>query len=219
MDHYIQIVSTFIETHQEWAGLTLGLLAMGESLLIIGLAIPATALMLLVGGLVGSGTLEPLPIIAWGIAGAALGDAISYFIGRLLGPKIVRSWPLNKQRRTVARARYFFHKYGVLSIFAGRFLGPLRAVVPSVAGVMKMRHWRFQIANVLSAAIWIPLMLMPGYLTGRSVGAMDSNNMNFSVLFSGVLSVVLAAWIARAMMRKRQTNNADQPRNKSRTDR
>src|SRR5690606_14590317 len=107
MDQYIQIVSTFIETHQEWAGLTLGVLAMGESLLIIGLAIPATALMLLVGGLVGNGTLEPLPLIAWGIAGAALGDAISYFIGRLLGPKIVRSWPLNKQRRTVARARYF----------------------------------------------------------------------------------------------------------------
>lgn len=215
MDQYIEYVSTFIETHQEWAGVTLGLLAMGESLLIIGLAIPATALMLLVGGLVGSGTLDPLPIIAWGVAGAALGDAISYFIGRLLGPKIVRSWPLNKQRRTVARARYFFHKYGVLSIFAGRFLGPLRAVVPSVAGVMRMPHWRFQCANVLSALIWIPIMLMPGYLTGRSVDALGSDNMNFSILFSGVLSVVLAVWIARAMMRKRQTNNINQPRNKS----
>ncbi|MGB6104750.1 MAG: DedA family protein [Pusillimonas sp.] len=213
MEQYLQQVSTFIETHQEWAGLTLGLLAMGESLLIIGLAIPATALMLLVGGLVGSGALEPLPIIAWGVAGAALGDAISYYIGRLLGPKVVRSWPLNKQRRAVARARYFFHKYGVLSIFAGRFLGPLRAVVPSVAGVMRMPHLRFQIANVLSAVVWIPVMLMPGYLTGRSVDAMGGN-MNFSVLFSGVLSVVLAVWIARSMMRKRQSASSQQSNDK-----
>src|SRR5690606_10246184 len=110
----------------------------------------------LVGGLIGSGTLAAAPIIAWGIAGAVLGDAISYYIGHLLGPKIVRSWPLKKQRRAVARARYFFYKYGMLTIFAGRFLGPLRSIVPSVAGVMRMPHWRFQIANIASALLWIP---------------------------------------------------------------
>src|SRR3546814_37958 len=177
MDQYIEYASTFIQAHQEWAGLILGLLTMGESLLIVGLAIPSTALLLLVGGLVGGGSLNPLPIIVWGVAGAVVGDAISYYIGRLLGPKIVRSWPLNKQRRAVARARYFFYKYGVLTIFAGRFLGPLRSVVPSVAGVMRMPHLRFQIANILSAALWVPLMLLPGYLAGRSVDAMHGNGM------------------------------------------
>src|SRR5690606_22382464 len=97
MDQYIEYASNFIQSHQEWAGLILGLLTLGESLLIIGLAIPATALLMLVGGLVGSGTLQPVPIVLWGIAGAVLGDAISYYIGRLIGPKIVHSWPLNKQ--------------------------------------------------------------------------------------------------------------------------
>ncbi|AEC19253.1 membrane protein [Pusillimonas sp. T7-7] len=209
MDQYIEYASTFIQTHQEWAGLILGLLAMGESLLVVGLAIPATALLMLVGGLVGSGTLEPAPIVAWGIAGAVLGDAISYYIGRLLGPKIIHSWPMNKQRRAVARARYFFYKYGVLTIFAGRFLGPLRSIVPSVAGVMRMPHLRFQIANIASAIIWIPVMLLPGYLAGRSVDAMHGNGMNFSLIFSAVLSVALALWIARAMMRKRRDPRSD----------
>src|SRR3546814_8287593 len=88
---------------------------MVESLLIVGLAIPSTALLLLVGGLVGGGSLNPLPIIVWGVAGAVVCDAISYYIGRLLGPKIVRSWPLNQQRRAVSRARYFFYTYGVRS--------------------------------------------------------------------------------------------------------
>ena len=205
MDRYLEYTSSFIESHQEWAGVILGLLAMGESLLIIGLVIPATALLMLVGGLIGSGSLAATPIIIWGIAGAVLGDAISYYIGRLLGPKIVRCWPLNTQRRAVARARYFFYKYGMLTIFAGRFLGPLRSVVPSVAGVMRMPHWRFQMANLASAIVWIPAMLLPGYLAGRSVEAMQGSGMNISLIISAVISLALALWIARAMMSKRRT--------------
>lgn len=205
MDQLMQQAGAFIQNHQEWAGLVVGLLAMGESMLIIGILIPATALMLVVGGLIGSGTLDPLPILVGGIIGAIVGDAISYYIGRALGPRIVYRWPLNTQRRAVARARYFFRKYGVVSIFGGRFLGPLRAVIPSVAGVMKMPHWRFQIANVLSAIVWIPVMLTPGYITGRSVEAIGAgSNTNISLIVSSVLSVALAVWITMTLVRKRR---------------
>lgn len=205
MDQLMQQAGAFIQNHQEWAGLVVGLLAMGESMLIIGILIPATALMLVVGGLIGSGTLDPLPILIGGIIGAIAGDAISYYIGRVLGPRIVYRWPLNTQRRAVARARYFFRKYGIVSIFGGRFLGPLRAVIPSVAGVMKMPHWRFQTANVLSAIVWIPVMLTPGYITGRSVEAIGAgSNTNISLIVSSVLSVALAAWITMALIRKRR---------------
>ncbi|OXR48437.1 hypothetical protein PuT2_12140 [Pusillimonas sp. T2] len=205
MEQIVLEITQFINANQEWAAMILGLLAMGESLLIVGLAIPATAVMLVVGGLVGNGTLDAGPVIFWGVIGATIGDAISYYIGRLLGPRIIHRWPLNQQKRAVARARYFFYRYGMLSIFGGRFLGPLRAILPTVAGIMKMRHWRFQLANVLSAIIWIPVMLLPGYLTGRSIGALGSNGTNAGLIVSFVLSVVIAVWIAMALMRKRKT--------------
>lgn len=203
MDQLIQQASIFIQTHQQWAGVMVGLLALGESLLVIGILIPASVLMLLVGGLVGHGVLNPLPIIAWGAVGAIVGDALSYYLGRLLGPTILRRWPLSKQRRAVARARYFFYKHGMLSIFAGRFMGPLRAVVPTVAGVLKMSHWRFQIANVLSAFIWIPVMLIPGYVAGRSLDAANTGS-HSGVLAGVALSVILAVWITARIMRKRR---------------
>lgn len=207
MDQIVNEVTLFINNHQEWAAFILGLLAMGESLLIVGLAIPATAVMLVVGGLVGNGTLEPVPVLIWGIIGAVVGDAISYYIGRLLGPKIIHRWPLNKQRRAVARARHFFYRYGVLSIFAGRFLGPLRAILPTVAGVMKMRHFRFQVANVLSAIVWVPVMLLPGYLTGKSLGALSSGSTNAGLFISFIISVFIAVWITLVLIRKRKTRN------------
>ena len=35
-------------------------------------------------------------------------------------------------------------KWGVPGIFIGRFFGPLRAVVPLIAGIFEMPFWRFQ---------------------------------------------------------------------------
>ena len=205
MEQIVNEITLFINSNQEWAAFILGLLAMGESLLVVGIAIPATAVMLVVGGLVGNGTLDAGPVVFWGIVGAVVGDAISYYICRLLGPRIIHRWPLNKQRRAVARARHFFYRYGMLSIFAGRFLGPLRAILPTVAGVMKMRHGRFQVANILSAIVWIPVMLLPGYLTGKSIGALGSNGTNAGLVISFVLSVVIAVWITLALIRKRKS--------------
>lgn len=210
MEQIVNEITLFINNNQEWAAFILGLLAMGESLLVVGIAIPATAVMLVVGGLVGNGTLDAGPVVFWGIVGAVVGDAISYYIGRLLGPRIIHRWPLNKQRRAVARARHFFYRYGMLSIFAGRFLGPLRAILPTVAGVMKMRHGRFQVANILSAIVWIPVMLLPGYLTGKSIGALGSNGTNAGLVISFVLSVVIAVWITLTLIRKRKSRTINE---------
>lgn len=73
----------------------------------------------------------------------------------------------------VARARLFFGWFGFASIFPGRFLGPIRATVPLVAGVLRMDHRLFQLANVGSAILWVPLLFAPGYFAVRTWGADD----------------------------------------------
>ena len=162
MDQYIDQIGMFIEANQVWAGPITFLLTLGESLVLVGLFIPATALMLLTGGLIGAGTLDPWNVLAWGVAGAIVGDALSYGLGRWAGPGVLRRWPLKQQRTAVARARLFFYRYGFASVLIGRFLGPIRSTIPTVAGVMGMAHGRFQLANVSSAILWMPLMLAPG---------------------------------------------------------
>ncbi len=63
MESLTQSLLGFIETHQAWAPLLVGLLAFGESLVLLGVFIPATALLLVVGGLAGSGVLSPVPLV------------------------------------------------------------------------------------------------------------------------------------------------------------
>jgi len=165
----IQQVISFIHTHHAWAAPIVFLTTLGESMLILGVLVPGTSLLLVCGGLVGSGALPMMPVLLWGIAGAIVGDAASYWIGRLIGPSVLRHHYLNRYRRSLARARLFFYRYGFLSILIGRFMGPVRCTIPTVAGALGMLHTKFQLANIISAAVWVPVLLSPGYFAAEAV--------------------------------------------------
>lgn len=203
MDQAITAVEQFLHANQAWAGPVLALITLGESMLVIGLFIPATALLLMTGGLLGAGTVPLVPTLLWGMLGAVVGDALSYWIGRWVGPPMMHRWPLKQQRPAVARARLFFSRYGFLSILIGRFLGPIRSTIPTVAGIMKMGHIRFQIANVLSALVWVPAMLAPGYFAVRSAGSIAGAQQT-GLIIGTALSVLLAVGIALMIVRKRR---------------
>ena len=203
MDQFIDKIGLFIEANQVWAGPITFLLTMGESMVLLGLFIPATALMLLTGGLIGAGTLDPWGVVAWGIAGAIVGDALSYWLGRWAGPGVLRRWPLKQQRTGVARARLFLYRYGFASVLIGRFLGPIRSPIPTGAGLMGRAHHRFQRANVISALLWMPLMLAPGYITARSLGTAE-NAQQIAMMIGAGLSVLLGCGLLLAMVRKRR---------------
>jgi membrane protein DedA with SNARE-associated domain len=206
MEAFFDQVGLLIQTHQFWSGPIIFFLTLGESMLILGIMIPATAILLFTGGLVGSGILDPYTVLIWGVAGAVVGDTISYLIGRFFGPKVLQWRLIKQQRSTVARARLFFYKYGFLSIFFGRFLGPIRSTIPTVAGIMGMSHFRFEIANILSAIVWVPVMLSPGYLAARSIDAAQ-NASHITLYIGGGLSVVVGVGLLYAFSRKRETSH------------
>lgn len=195
MDNLLQSVSAFVTEHQSWAGVILGALTFAESLVLIGAFVPATALMLLAGTLIGSGVLDPLEVLVWCTVGAVLGDAVSYALGRRLGARVLRAPAFRDHRRAIARTRLFNRRFGVASIFIGRFFGPLRAFVPIMAGILQMKSWTFQTANFLSAIVWIASLLAPGYLAARSLSGV-SLELGLAIAAGVALTVagVVVAW-------------------------
>lgn len=166
MDQWAAQVVDFIAASQGWAGPLIALMAFAESMAVIGLVVPFTAMIVASGALLASGALDPWVVLPWGIAGAALGDAVSYWIGLWLGHRVHQVWPFRSDPELLARGHRFFLRWGVLSVCLGRFFGPLRAVVPLVAGVMEMPQMRFQVANVASAIVWLPTLMLPGAIAG-----------------------------------------------------
>jgi len=205
LEDFAAQLAEFARIHVAWAAPLLGLTTFGESLVIVGAFFPATALMVTAGGLIGAGILDPLPVIAWCVAGATLGDAVSYWLGRRLGPGAWRLPVLARHRRAAARARLFFREYGVASIFLCRFMGPVRAFVPLIAGMTSMGHLKFQLANVVSALVWVPVMLAPGWLAAAGLAevSLADHLHTLGVIASVAVVATLLTWAGWRLLSRR----------------
>ena len=173
MEHLVQPTLAFISAHSGWAGVVMFVTAFGESFAFVGLLFPGTTLLIAAGTLRATGTLPLWPVLVGAVLGAVLGDAVSYWIGRRLGPRVARLWPFSRNPDLLEDGVRFFARHGGKSVFIGRFFGPVRAVIPLVAGIMQMPRDRFWVANVVSALVWAPMLLFVGDAIGNAGDSAD----------------------------------------------
>src|SRR5579862_1719756 len=162
IDSYFQQIVEFVRAHEAWAAPVVFWLAFGESLAFISLLIPAWGALVAIGYLIGPSGINFWPVWIAGSLGAACGDWLSYWVGLKLEYSVARIWPLSRHPEMIPRGERFVKAWGIPGIFIGRFFGPLRAVVPLVAGIFEMPYWQFQIANFTSAMLWAAVLLTIG---------------------------------------------------------
>ena len=170
MEHYTHLIIEFVRAHESWAAPIAFLLALGESLAFISLLLPATVILVAIGGLLGASGIDFWNVwIAAGFGGA-IGYAMSYWIGLYFKDTIHLMWPFKTRPELLLRGREFFDRWGVLGVFMGHFFGPVRAVIPVIAGTLNMKQIPFQLANVTSAFLWAAGVLAPAVFGGRWLG-------------------------------------------------
>lgn len=156
-------IKNWIIANPTWAGLCVFVIAACESIVVIGLFIPGIVAMSIFGALVEAGVMAILPTLLWAIAGAIVGDGVSYIIGYRFKHHLPYYWPFSRFPHWLATGKKFFINHGTKSIVIGRFVGPVRPIIPVVAGMMSMRPRTFVFANVLSAILWAPIYMLPGF--------------------------------------------------------
>ncbi|MGD9738569.1 MAG: DedA family protein [Bauldia sp.] len=169
LEHLAQQAIDFVADNAGWAAPIVFVLAFLESIVFFSLFIPAWVALIGIGTLVAAGSLSFWPVWIGGTIGAALGDWVSYWIGVKVGPAIGNRWPLSRHPTLMPRGEAFIRKWGPYGIFIGRFFGPLRAVVPVIAGIFRMPLLQFQIANFASAAVWCAVLIFFGDVAGRLI--------------------------------------------------
>jgi len=190
LEHLLAELTAFIVQHRAWAGPIIGLVVLGETLAVVGMFFPATPIMFAIGGMIGAGTLPMAPILGWATAGAILGYGISYSLGHRAGPSIYYRPLFRRHRMMFAKARLFFRQYGFLAIFVGRFLGPVRATVPLVSGVVKMNRSTFQMANIISACVWVTASFAPGYIALAGLGSSQIVTQSELIAIGGLIALL-----------------------------
>lgn len=154
------------DNHAALLPLVIGIIAFLESLAFVGITVPGIALMFALTALAGSQALPLPPMLAAAFIGALLGDQLSFLLGRFATPWLQQRWPLRRYPQWQERGVGFFDRYGAFSVIIGRFVGPLRPLIPFVAGSCHMSPTRFSLFNIFSALAWSPSYLLPGYLAG-----------------------------------------------------
>ncbi|TKA06209.1 DedA family protein [Actinacidiphila oryziradicis] len=199
---------------QEWLGtippisiyLLVGLVIAVESL---GIPLPGEIVLVSAALLSSQGHVNPWIVGACASAGAVMGDSIGYVIGRRGGKplleKLGRRFPKHFSSAHIASAERSFERWGMWAVFFGRFIALLRIFAGPLAGVLRMRYWKFLTANLMGGVIWAGGTTAVVYYVGVVA---DAWLKRFSWL--GLVAALLVGLASTLIVRRKQAGPAIQ---------
>jgi membrane-associated protein len=135
-----------------------------------GFFLPGDYLLFLSGVFCGTKILNvPLPLLLVCIfVAAVIGSFVGYFSGWYFGDRIqARPDSLFFKKKHIDSTRKYFAKYGSQTLIIARFLPVVRTFSPILAGIVKMKFYKFSIFNVLGGAIWVLTLVGGGFYFGE----------------------------------------------------
>ena len=186
-----------------WVYAILFLIIYCETGLVVTPFLPGDSLLFVAGALCGLGALQlewlaPLLIIA-----AFSGDNTNYWIGRLIGTRLLKRANGLIKREHIDKTHAFYEKHGGKTILFARFLPIFRTFAPFVAGIGLMRYRLFMLYSALGSVVWIGGLTVAGYFFGNI--PIIKNNLTVMILVIIVISL-LPALLEFIRHHKRQAN-------------
>ena len=185
---YIEQLINWLRIHPDSALIITFLVSCAESLIFVGGLIPGSLALSGIGVLAGSGVISLYPPLFVAILGAIVGDTCSFFIGRIFKTNLRNFFLFKRFPQTLEYGEFFFEKHGGKSVFLARFIGPIRAIVPAIAGMMGLNRLTFIVANSSSAIGWSALFYFPGVLIGMGH---EQIREHFSQIIAAVLVLIV----------------------------
>jgi membrane protein DedA with SNARE-associated domain len=204
----------FVSAHAWLAYLTLFLAALLEAVPVIGALVPGSTIILALSALVPGGELQLWGVLGAAIAGAMLGDGSAFWAGHRSQREILGAWPMSGYPGVMAQSEAFFHRWGALAVFLGRFVPPIRAFVPITAGALGMPPVRFYGVNVPAVLAWALAHVLPGVLAVSALhGFADLPHHEGTGKHLWILAVFGSAIVALGVwtLRRRQARMGPRP--------
>jgi membrane-associated protein len=165
-----------------------------EGIPLLGIAIPGHVAIISAGFLAGTGVLSPWTVLVVGTIGAALGDYLSYLLGRFFG------WPLIERLRpfffvsesVIVKARKILEKHTGKALVFGRFNPVTRGLMPFFVGANKTNAKHFWIWNTVGTFLWIGVSVVIGYAI--SLGFHAAEGLASKALLMAIIAAILIIW-------------------------
>ena len=192
-----------------------GYLALGGLVLVEDFGVPAPGESILIAASVyaGAGRFNIVAVGVIAVLAAVAGDNIGYAIGRYGGHALVLRFGkyVLITRERLDKAERFFRRYGGQIVVVARFIEGLRQLNGIMAGIAEMPWPRFLVFNTIGATLWVGVWSTVGYLAGNNIASIFATVTRYSLYLLIALGVLAAAWIARAVLRRRRSAAAPEP--------
>ncbi|MCF6173310.1 MAG: DedA family protein [Campylobacteraceae bacterium] len=97
----------------------------------------------------------------------AVGDSALFYISRYNKSQMIPY--LKKHRRKLALSHILMKKYGDKIIFLQKFVYGIKTLIPITIGFTKYSAFKFNVLNVISAAIWSLIVAFASYKAGETL--------------------------------------------------
>lgn len=198
--HQLKPWLAWMHAHPQWVGVATFFMALIECLALVGFVVPGTVIMTAIGALVGSDIVSAETVFIPAILGAICGDAISFFIGYHYHERLREVWPFKFYPRLLQKGESFFYEHGGKGLIVGRFIGPIRPILPMIAGMLNMPPLRFFVADIFSGIFWGPLYMLPGILLGAASVELAPEVAWHIMLY--VILILLALWCVSWLIKR-----------------
>ncbi len=150
--------------------------------------LPGDSLLFIAGAMCAKGQMDPVLLIALLIIASITGNSLNYWIGSLIGHKVLEHDYRWIDKNALQKTHAFYEKHGGKTVVLARFIPLVRTFAPFVAGVSDMTLKTFQIYNVLGAFLWVMSVVLGGYFFGNIPMLRDHLN---TIILLGVGAAVV----------------------------
>lgn len=143
-------------------------------LMLAGLNLPISEdLLLITGGAIASTCIpnEAFHLYLWILIGCWISAWETYWIGRLLGPKLYRINWFNRviTPKRIEKLNHYYERFGIYTFIVGRFIpGGVRNALFITTGLAQMPFYKFMIRDGLACFISTTTIFLIGYLFGEN---------------------------------------------------
>jgi membrane protein DedA with SNARE-associated domain len=173
----------------------------------MGIPLPGELTLITTGVLASQGHYSIAVVVVVASAAAITGDNTGYWLGRKVGRRFLSRIPVVKDHfeRALVPAGRYFAKHGAKTVFVARFVVVLRFTAGWIAGLTRMRYWRFLLFDALGGTAWATTYGLVSYYSGMAAADAIQHDGFYAAI--GIVLVIVIGFFVFKFIEKRSTSH------------
>jgi membrane protein DedA with SNARE-associated domain/rhodanese-related sulfurtransferase len=172
----------------------------------IGIPIPAIPVLLAAGALCGMHRMNPVAVMALAVLAAVGADLMWFELGRRKGIRVLQFLcKISLEPDScVRRTENVFARSGAKSLLIAKFVPGLNTAAQPLAGIFRMKYWRFLIFDTCGATLYVGTFFALGYVFRSELESVAGAALKLGTTLVILVVAALVGWLSYKYYRRQK---------------